>query len=98
ASGTAGFARSLVSGNKRVPCPPPIITESTLLVLTDWRPDCDITNPVLFSRLRDYTCWSEPDARSFGSRTFGVEARGARAAISKPQRVFPVGQTPRCSR
>src|SRR5437773_10683990 len=30
ASGTAGFERSLVSGNRRLPCPPPIITESTL--------------------------------------------------------------------
>src|SRR5436190_1157517 len=38
ASGTAGLARSLVSGNKRVPWPPPIMTESTLLVLTDIRP------------------------------------------------------------
>src|ERR1051325_5954099 len=39
ASGTAGLERSLVNGNKRVPCPPPIITESTLLVLTDCRPE-----------------------------------------------------------
>src|SRR5215831_11727080 len=38
ASGTAGLARSLVSGNKRVPWPPPIMTESTLLVLIDIRP------------------------------------------------------------
>src|SRR5437870_10401330 len=37
ARGTAGLARSLVRGNKRVPCPPPMITESTLLVLIDWR-------------------------------------------------------------
>src|SRR4051794_39793420 len=43
ASGTAGLARSLVSGNKRVPCPPPIMTESTLLVLIVCRPVCDIT-------------------------------------------------------
>src|SRR6059058_3165292 len=42
ASGTAGLARSLVNGNSRVPCPPPIMTDSTLLVLTDCRPVCDI--------------------------------------------------------
>src|SRR6185437_5154234 len=42
ASGTAGLARSLVNGNKRVPCPPPIMTESTLLVLIVCRPVCDI--------------------------------------------------------
>src|SRR5664280_1329868 len=48
ASGTAGLARSLVSGNRRVPCPPPMMTESTLLVLVDWRPlcvNCDIEVP-----------------------------------------------------
>src|SRR2546429_9457961 len=45
ARGTAGLARSLVSGNKRVPCPPPMITESTLLVLIDCRPVCD---PITF--------------------------------------------------
>src|SRR5258705_13997144 len=44
ASGTAGLARSLVKGNSRVPCPPPMITESTLLVLTDWRPVYDIAS------------------------------------------------------
>src|SRR5690242_16257516 len=43
ASGTAGFARSLVRGNNRVPWPPPIITERTLLVLIVCRPVCDIT-------------------------------------------------------
>ena len=42
ASGTAGFARSFVSGNNLVPCPPPMITESTLLVFTDCLPVCDI--------------------------------------------------------
>src|SRR5664280_1828564 len=49
ASGTAGLARSLVSGNRRVPCPPPMMTESTLLVLVDWRPlcvNCDIEVPL----------------------------------------------------
>src|SRR5690349_6039722 len=44
ANGTAGLARSLVNGNRRVPWPPPMITESTLLVFTDWRPVCDIIN------------------------------------------------------
>src|SRR5438132_1108862 len=41
ASGTAGLARSLVRGNSRVPWPPPIMTESTLLVLIDCRPVSD---------------------------------------------------------
>src|SRR5579862_2917435 len=44
ASGTAGLARSFVSGNRRVPWPPPIMTESTLLVLMLCRPVCDIKN------------------------------------------------------
>src|SRR5690242_18493716 len=44
ASGTAGLARSLVSGNSLVPCPPPMITESTLLVFNDCLPVCDIKN------------------------------------------------------
>src|SRR6185369_162452 len=44
ASGTAGLARSLVKGKRRVPCPPPMITESTLLVLTLWRPVCVISD------------------------------------------------------
>ena len=35
ASGTAGFARSLVSGKSRVPAPPPMMTERTLLVFGD---------------------------------------------------------------
>src|SRR5262249_38386043 len=40
ASGTAGLERSLVRGKRRCPCPPPMITERTLLVLMacDWRP------------------------------------------------------------
>src|SRR6185503_4112018 len=42
ANGTAGLDRSLVSGNSRVPAPPPIITASTLLVLGDIRLLCDI--------------------------------------------------------
>ena|SRR5471030_515726 len=42
ASGTAGFARSFVSGNSRVPWPPPMMTQRTLLVLSDWRPVCGI--------------------------------------------------------
>src|SRR5438876_7773259 len=37
ASGTAGLARSRVRGNKRVPWPPPIMMESTLLALADMR-------------------------------------------------------------
>src|SRR5271169_2802 len=42
ASGTAGLARSLVSGKSRVPWPPPMMTHRTLLVLSDWRPVCAI--------------------------------------------------------
>src|SRR5256885_6593989 len=37
ASGTAGLARSRVRGNKRVPWPPPMMMESTLLALADMR-------------------------------------------------------------
>ena len=40
ASGTAGLLRSRVSGNNRRPCPPPMMTESTLLVLMDIRVFC----------------------------------------------------------
>src|SRR6266404_1997272 len=43
ANGTAGFARSLVNGKSRLPCPPPMITESTSLVFIDCRPVSDIT-------------------------------------------------------
>src|SRR6266540_3014411 len=43
ASGTAGLDRSLVSGNRRVPAPPPIMTASTLLVLGDIRLPCVIS-------------------------------------------------------
>ncbi len=35
ASGTAGFARSFVRGNNRLPCPPPMMMDKTLLVLRD---------------------------------------------------------------
>jgi len=33
---------TLASGNKRDPCPPPMMTHKTLLVLRDCRPVCDI--------------------------------------------------------
>src|ERR1041385_9269781 len=42
ASGTAGFARSLVNGKSRVPAPPPIMTDSPCLVLGDMRLPCVI--------------------------------------------------------
>src|SRR6516164_6521976 len=42
ARGTAGLARSLVSGNSREPWPPPMMTERTLLTLMDWRMLCNI--------------------------------------------------------
>src|SRR3954465_11375084 len=34
ASGTAGLERSRVSGNRRVPCPPPMMMERTFPILT----------------------------------------------------------------
>src|SRR5882672_1848870 len=37
ARGTAGLDRSRVIGNSRVPCPPPMMMESTLLVFADMR-------------------------------------------------------------
>src|SRR5947208_16500283 len=68
ASGTAGLARSLVRGKRRLPCPPPMITESTLLELTDWRPVCDIANPEVRSpeRCPNYT-------RSGGTGASGIQ-------------------------
>src|ERR1700743_1526195 len=42
ASGTAGLARSFVSGKRRVPWPPPMMTHNTLLVFKLWRPVFDI--------------------------------------------------------
>src|SRR6266567_2635535 len=54
ASGTAGLARSLVSGKSRVPWPPPMITERTLLVFADWRPVLAITNPRFGTVLPSY--------------------------------------------
>src|SRR5882724_8235723 len=61
ASGTAGLARSLVRGNSRVPWPPPIMTESTLLVLIDCRPVSDIQHIS--------SCNSSPTADVADSRT-----------------------------
>src|SRR5436305_153116 len=42
ARGTAGLARSLVKGKSRVPAPPPMMTDRTLLVLGDMRLPCVI--------------------------------------------------------
>src|SRR5437762_4801896 len=47
ARGTAGLARSRVSGNSRFPCPPPMIIERTLLVSADMRAPLVIGNPFL---------------------------------------------------
>src|SRR6185437_4291529 len=67
ASGTAGLARSLVSGNNRVPWPPPIMTDSTLLVFMVCRPVCDISK--ILSREKflkeSYTPGPKPARRSF---------------------------------
>src|SRR5258708_37442750 len=64
ASGTAGFARSLGSGNSRVPWPPPMMTESTLLVLIVCRPVCDIIGPLsgVPKCLKVYTAMREANA------------------------------------
>src|SRR5260221_1758776 len=58
ASGTAGLERSLVSGNKRLPCPPPITTASTLLTVGVIRMLCISEDPFqplgsLFYNLRE---------------------------------------------
>src|SRR5687768_9881672 len=45
ASGTAGLERSFVSGNRREPAPPPIITASTLTVFGADRLPCPISPP-----------------------------------------------------
>src|SRR5436190_4560286 len=50
ASGTAGLERSLVSGKRRLPAPPPIITASTLLVLGDIRLPCVWLTTIPFLR------------------------------------------------
>src|SRR2546421_10288029 len=47
ASGTAGLARSRVSGNRRVPWPPPMMMESTLLALADMRAPSNIAKSFL---------------------------------------------------
>src|SRR5215468_8093736 len=65
ASGTAGLARSLVSGKSRLPCPPPMTTESTLLVLIEilCRPVCDITAPSVRLDPRRYIAFGPNRAR-----------------------------------
>src|SRR5207245_1849978 len=69
ANGTAGLARSLVNGNSRLPCPPPMITESTSLVLSDWRRVYDITNPLVqFLALRPFIALSAAKAQAACSR------------------------------
>src|SRR5438045_6978061 len=54
ARGTAGLARSFVNGNSRVPAPPPIITDRTLLVFGDMRLPCVISKKP-FSRLAAFS-------------------------------------------
>src|SRR6185437_1598706 len=72
ASGTAGLARSFVSGNSRVPCPPPIMTESTLLVLIVCRPVCDIQKFLSLKKCLEasYTPLPKPARRSFTQAHF----------------------------
>src|SRR3974390_1726073 len=91
ASGTAGLARSLVSGNNRVPCPPPIITESTLLVLIDCRPVCDITKKSFHARFltESYTPVAQPARRTFQPPTKKCPRNAKRRkAFSHPLRLW----------
>ena len=74
--GTAGFARSFVSGKRRLPCPPPMMTESTLLVLTDWRPVCVITDPLLL------------DSELFVPSYSGIFRRSASGFVQKSRSRF----------
>src|SRR5690242_7133939 len=90
ASGTAGLARSFVKGNSRVPWPPPMITASTLLLFTDWRPVCDIRVPFLLDANDFIPCFPErpqaatqlryPLAAHLDRSTAGVRLRGRSAS------------------
>src|ERR1051325_2552693 len=76
-SGTAGLARSLVNGKSREPWPPPMITQSTLLVLVDWRPVRDIdalsvwvaSLAHLYPRRRGGCKWQPVDGSTFSNAT-----------------------------
>src|SRR5260221_12861037 len=60
ASGTAGLDRSLVKGKSRVPAPPPIMTDRTLLVFGDMRLPCIIKKVPFFEYLTflyPALCW-----------------------------------------
>src|SRR5436190_20837127 len=59
ANGTAGFARSFVRGNSRVPWPPPMMTESTLLVLIDCRPVSGMNFFLFFLLHQNFYCFRQ---------------------------------------
>src|SRR5437762_14110459 len=77
ASGTAGFARSLVNGKSLVPAPPPIITDSTLLVLGDMRLPCVIKEkaflPVCFACIYSGFCRKRKRHSGVGVTVFSVQ-------------------------
>src|ERR1035438_10548298 len=72
ANGTAGLARSLVNGNRRVPCPPPMITESTLLGLAVWRLVCNIAKPFF---VLDLTATYSPSDGNRASRIIAAQVQ-----------------------
>src|SRR5664279_2149560 len=84
ASGTAGFARSLVSGNRRVPWPPPMITERTLLVLTDWRLVCVMAKPFLVFSILQSLIVPEAARKQAASRHRSWAAEGNRDHCDSP--------------
>src|ERR1700690_1917105 len=81
ASGTAGLARSLVSGNSRVPWPPPMMTQRTLLMLMDWRPVCDIK--IEFGGNFNADCRHEQAADSFLRKIIGRAVCRAEPKLSR---------------
>src|SRR5689334_2153049 len=85
ASGTAGLARSLVSGKRRVPWPPPMITERTLLVFTDCRP---VRDDIV--RLRGCSIPMRAPYRPFTQRSKALVQHGQPSVVwwSRPGRFF----------
>src|SRR5262245_3395729 len=71
ARGTAGLARSLVNGNNRVPCPPPMMTESTLLVLIESRPVRDINGFLLRNYFR-LIRWEQSGGKGYRQSAFVI--------------------------
>src|SRR5438094_2633977 len=79
ARGTAGFERSRVSGNTRVPCPPPIMTERTLLVLVYMRMPLAIVKSILAGRCVSFI----PSPGREAQAATRAEERGARKSNNR---------------